>query len=107
MLGGQELFREIVVQRSRRYVQESQRKYGGRQTIFPKREDPQVVEYSVAKTYGPLLELFEKAFSKKNPLFTLPMYYPLNYYIGDDPDAITAMDEGRQRRSCASSACSS
>lgn len=98
VLGGQELFREIIVQRSRRYVQESQRKYGGRQAIFPKREDPRVVKYSVAKTYGPMLESFERAFNKKNPLFTLPMYYPLNYYTGDDPDAISAMDAGRQRQ---------
>ena len=97
VLGGKELFREIVVQRSRSYVQESQRKHGGRQTIFPVRQDPQVVDYSVSKTYGPLLDLFEKAFNKKSPLFTLPMYYPLFYYIGDDP-TITAMDEGRQKQ---------
>jgi superfamily II DNA or RNA helicase len=97
VLSGKELFREIVVQRSRAYVQESQKKYGGNKTIFPVRQGPQVVDYSIAKTYGPLLDLFEKAFNKKNPLFTLPMYYPLFYYIGDDP-SITAMDEGRQRQ---------
>jgi superfamily II DNA or RNA helicase len=97
VLAGRELFLEIVVQRSRAYVQESQKKHGGPKTIFPKREPPKVVNYSVSKTYGPLLDLLEKAFSKKNPLFTLPMYYPLFYYTGDDP-SVTAMDEGRQRQ---------
>jgi superfamily II DNA or RNA helicase len=97
VLGGKELFREIVVQRSRSYVQESQKKYGGSQTIFPKRQDPQVVDYSVGKTYGPLLDLFEKAFNKKNPLFTLPMYFPLAYYVGPD-EGIDPLKEGRQKQ---------
>ena len=38
VLAGDELFRELVVQRSRAYVQESQKKHGGPKTIFPKRE---------------------------------------------------------------------
>ena len=30
--------------------------------------------------------LFEKAFTRENPLFTLPMYYPLHWYKGPDKD---------------------
>ncbi len=49
----------------------------GKAAVFPERKAPQVAEYSIRKTYGRLLDMFEKAFTRKNPLFTLPMYYPL------------------------------
>ena len=52
--------------------------------IFPDRAEPKVARYSVRKTYGRLLEKVEEAFSKKKPLFALPIYYPLAYYRGDD-----------------------
>ncbi len=91
------LFRALVVQRSRGYVRESQKQSGGSQTIFPTREDPTVVAYSVKKTYGRLLEMIEKAFSKEKPLFSLAMYYPLAYYKGDDK-TINAFEENRQKQ---------
>lgn len=73
------LFRELVVQRSRAYVKQSQITTGAKEALFPKREAPKVADYSVKKTYGKLLTMMEKAFNKKQPLFTLPMYYPLAY----------------------------
>ena len=68
-----------------------------RQTAFPERWDPQVAAYSIRKTYGRMLDLFEKAFAKQNPLFTLPMYYPLHWYRGPDKD-IDPLEEGRQKQ---------
>lgn len=79
LLAQDNLFRELVVQRSRAYVKQSQITAGAKEAMFPKREAPNVAEYSVKKTYGKLLGLLEKAFNKKQPLFTLPMYYPLAY----------------------------
>lgn len=79
ILSQDSLFRELVVQRSRAYVKQSQITAGAKEAMFPKREAPKVAEYSVKKTYGKLLALVEKAFNKKQPLFTLPMYYPLAY----------------------------
>jgi superfamily II DNA or RNA helicase len=79
-----ELFRKIVVQRSRAYVKQSQEQHGGTKAIFPKREDPRVVNYQLRKTYGRLLDLVEEAFQKDKPLFSLAVYYPLAYYIGPD-----------------------
>lgn len=79
LLAQDNLFRELVVQRSRAYVKQSQITSGAKEALFPKREAPKVVEYSVKKTYGKLLTLLEKAFNKKKPLFALPMYYPLAY----------------------------
>src|SRR5262249_42251621 len=46
---------------------------------------------------GRLLDMFENAFARQNPLFTLPMYYPLAWYIGPDK-SIDPLDEGRQRQ---------
>jgi superfamily II DNA or RNA helicase len=74
------LFHALVVQRSRAYVKESQTQHGGIQTFFPERESPKVADYSIRKTYGRLLEIVEAAFSKKKPLFSLAVYYPLAYY---------------------------
>jgi len=91
-----DLFRALVVQRSRAYVKKSQEQYGGTHAIFPKREDPKVAPYSIKKTYGNLLTMVEKAFSKVKPLFSLAMYYPLAYYKGLDTSVEFAMRKGRQ-----------
>jgi SNF2 family DNA or RNA helicase len=91
------LFKNLVVQRSRAYVRESQLKQGVTAAAFPTREDPQVAEYSVKKTYGSLLEMIEKAFRKEKPLFSLAIYYPLAYYRGDDK-SISPFLENRQKQ---------
>lgn len=92
-----EVFRHLVVQRSRAYARESQVRETGKATMFPHRKPPQVAEYSIRKTYGRLLDMFEKAFTRKSPLFTLPMYYPLHWYQGPDNN-IQPLDEGRQQQ---------
>ncbi len=90
------LFRALVVQRSRAYVKQSQIQSGSAVTLFPKREPPKVADYSIKKTYGQLLSILEKAFSKSKPLFALAIYYPLAYYKGPD-SSIKPLEEGRQR----------
>ena len=97
LLARDQIFKQLVVQRSRAYAKESQFQEKGKAAIFPERKSPQVAEYSIRKTYGRLLDLFEKSFSQENPLFILPMYYPLKWYIGDD----TSLDpfvKGRQEQ---------
>lgn len=79
LLSHDTLLRELVIQRSRAYVKQSQINAGAREALFPKRDAPKVADYSIKKTYGKLLAMVEKAFNKKMPLFTLPMYYPLAY----------------------------
>jgi len=91
------LFRELVVQRSRAYVCESQKKQGSAVALFPTREDPKVAAYSVKKTYGRLLELVEVAFNKEKPLFSLAMYFPLANYIGPNKE-IDRFAENRQKQ---------
>ena len=96
-LAGDDIFRHLVVQRSRAYARESQIRETGASAAFPERKAPAVAEYSIRKTYGRLLELFEKAFARKNPLFSLPIYYPLAYYKGDDK-SIDPWVENRQKQ---------
>jgi hypothetical protein len=97
ILGTDEIFKQLVVQRSRAYARESQMRETGKAAAFPERKAPQVAEYSIRKTYGRLLEMFEKAFTRKSPLFTLPMYYPLYWYKGPDKD-IDPFEHGRQEQ---------
>ena len=97
VLSGDSLFRSLVVQRSRAYVRGSQEQHDGARAIFPEREAPKVAQYSVKKTYGRLLDMVEKAFSKGKPLFALPIYYPLAYYRGDD-ESIDPLVENRQKQ---------
>ncbi len=91
-------FRELVVQRSRNYARESQIREYGKAAAFPERRDPHVAAYSIRKTYGRMLDLFEKAFAKQSPLFTLPMYYPLHWYRGSENKDIDPFEENRQRQ---------
>jgi superfamily II DNA or RNA helicase len=97
ILATDETFRQLVVQRSRAYARESQIRETGNATAFPERQPPQVADYSIRKTYGRLLDMFEKAFQKTKPLFTLPMYYPLAWYKGDD-ESIDPFEKNRQRQ---------
>lgn len=97
VLSAHEIFRHLVVQRSRAYARESQLRETGKATAFPERKAPQVAAYSIRKTYGRLLDMFEKAFTRDNPLFTLPMYYPLYWYKGSDT-SIDRWVEGRQKQ---------
>jgi superfamily II DNA or RNA helicase len=91
-----DLFRALVVQRSRAYVVRSQQQYGGTQTLFPEREDPKVASYELKKTYGRLLDVIERAFNKEKPLFSLAIYYPLAYYTGPETPE-KKWERGRQR----------
>ena len=92
-----EVFGALVVQRSRAYAKASQIAEGGEGTAFPKREAPRVAEYSIRSSYGAVLDMFEQAFEKHNPLFSLAIYYPLAYYTGPD-GGIDPFEENRQRQ---------
>ena len=90
VLAGDSLFHELVVQRSRAFVRESQKLHGASTTVFPERERPQVADYSAKKTYGKLLQMVEAAFAKEKPLFALAIYNPYDYL---QPGAVLNPDE--------------
>jgi hypothetical protein len=91
------IFQHLVVQRSRAYARESQIRETGKAAVFPDRKPPQVAEYSIKKTYGRLLDMFENAFQRTNPLFALPMYYPLAWYTGTDA-SINPFEQNQQKQ---------
>jgi superfamily II DNA or RNA helicase len=93
VLGSEELFKNIIVQRSRAYVKQSIALENSAKKIeFPIREKPQVVPYSLKKIYGSLLQKVEKAFDSEKPLLRLPVYSLYDkdkkgkylYFIGDE-----------------------
>ena len=93
------VFDALVVQRSRAYVKESQRLDGGNGALFPEREPPKVVPYSIKSTYGVLLQSVRTAFHKERPLFVLGIYYPLAYWKGDkESSPYKSFAAGRQKQ---------
>lgn len=98
VLGQDELFRQLVVQRSRSYVKESIAQTNGQDILFPQPRDPKVVPYSVKQTYGKLLDMVNEAFHKQKPLFSLPIYNPYDprYYIGKEE--VDEFTKGRQQQ---------
>ena len=92
-----QLFRTLVVQRSRAYVKKSMKLEGNGEVLFPKPSAPKVQPYSVKQTYGKLLGMIEDAFHKEHPLFVLTIYYPWEYYK-HDLEEIEAFVKGRQKQ---------
>lgn len=97
LLANDELLKALVVQRSRSYVKESQKATGKEEVQFPVREDPVVIDYSLKKVYGKVLDRLVETFDGDEPLLTLAMYYPLANYRGED-GSIDPMMEGRQEQ---------
>ncbi len=93
------LFQELVVQRSRAFVKQSLAEEDG-QVLFPEPSPPKVVPYSVKQTYGKLLGMVEDAFHRTKPLFSLAMYYPWDFYTGEEDlsEQEKAMIIGRQKQ---------
>jgi len=100
ILTADQIFQNLVVQRSRAYARQSQLAESGKAADFPSRKDPQVAGYSIRKTYDNLLTMFQDAFDPKDrkaPLFSLPMYYPLAWYKGPKAE-INPFEENRQKQ---------
>jgi ERCC4-related helicase len=103
IINSEELFKNIIVQRSRAYVKRSLAlENSGRKIEFPTRDKPQVANYSLRKIYGALLDKVEKAFDSEKPLLRLPVYSLYDkdkkgnfiYFIGD-VKTLDEMDVGR------------
>jgi superfamily II DNA or RNA helicase len=93
---GREIFSELVVQRSRGYVRESQKLEADGEVLFPTREAPRVAAYQLKITYGRLLDAVATAFDRDKPLFALAIYNPLSYLV--TPAEEENFDAGRQKQ---------
>ncbi len=95
-LAADPVFGALVVQRSRSYAKASQQAELGESASFPARKPPRVAEYAIRSSQRDLLDMFEKAFRREQPLFQLAMYYPLAYYTGSED--VDSFAENRQRQ---------
>ncbi len=91
------LFREVVVQRSRSYVREREKR-SAKSIQFPDRQPPKVAEYSLKATYGRLLDELKRVFLRDEPLLKFPIYFPLAYRYkpSDEPQDIMAENQQKQ-----------
>ncbi|WP_022778291.1 helicase-related protein [Butyrivibrio sp. AE3009] len=103
---GDVLVNELVVQRSRAYVKKSLSKEEGDKVLFSNRQAPSVVNYSLRKSYGSLIDHFVNSFYRKDkktgknlPILALAVYSPYEetYFIGDK-SKIDDMAFGRQQQ---------
>jgi len=103
---GDALVNELVVQRSRAYVKKSLSKEEGDKVLFSNRQAPSVVNYSLRKSYGNLIDHFVNSFYRKDkktgknlPILALAVYSPYEetYFIGDK-SKIDDMAFGRQQQ---------
>jgi len=85
LLKHDEIFKHLVVQRSRKYVKHSLKISEEATSVeFPEKEQPKVANYHLSKGYRKLLQHIDEAFKKSGvPIFNLAAYEPLEYYIGD------------------------
>ena len=73
------LLKELIVQNSRDYAVKSAKAIGGAEVKFPETAMPKAVSYNYTLAFANLLDELETAFQRTNPLFILPMYYPLAF----------------------------
>jgi len=81
-----DLLKHILIQRSRSYVKNSEG--GGDGPLFPERQRPHVVNYSLKTVYETLYGEIKEAFDRKNPFLSLAIYNTSAYH--KDPDKRTA-----------------
>jgi superfamily II DNA or RNA helicase len=77
-LSADDLLRAVLIQRSRRYVKESEA-LSPNPPLFPERQRPHKIEYSLKKVYAGLYDDIRTAFSRKDPLLSLAAYNPEHY----------------------------
>jgi superfamily II DNA/RNA helicase len=82
-----DLLRNVLIQRSRAYVKKSEGVEGDG-PLFPERQKPRVVKYSLKSVYENLYAEIKEAFDKKNPFLSLAIYNTAAYH--KDPDKRTA-----------------
>lgn len=78
------ILKAVLIQRSRAYVTEVE-KLDPHPPVFPKRETPQVFNYSLKRVYSGIYGDIRKAFDKENPLLNFKIYNPEQFkFSGKD-----------------------
>lgn len=82
-----ELLKHILIQRSRKYVQDSELETGGT-AAFPERQKPRVIEYSLRSVYESIYAELKDAFDKDRPFLTLAIYNTAAYSTSPDAQEV-------------------
>ncbi len=77
------LLRAVLIQRSRKYVKESEALTESA-PVFPVRQLPRVINYSLRSVYESLYTELKDAFDKDNPFLTLAVYNTSAYDLSPD-----------------------
>ncbi|MEE9402400.1 MAG: helicase-related protein, partial [Desulfobacteria bacterium] len=85
------LLNKLIIQRSRKYVKESETGNGDNAPLFPERQLPRVIDYSLRTVYDNIYSDIKEAFDKNNPFLNLAIYNFASYH--KDPDQQTARYE--------------
>lgn len=80
------LIKKLVIQRSRKYVKESETGNGNLVPLFPKRELPKVINYSLKTVYENIYTDIKEAFDSKKPFLNLAIYNTSSYKLQKDEE---------------------
>lgn len=78
------LLKNVLIQRSRKYVKDSETT-GGASAVFPERQLPRVINYSLKSVYASLYGEIKDAFNHDDPFLTLAIYNTSRYATHPDP----------------------
>lgn len=81
------ILKAILIQRSRAYVKEAER-LEPTPPVFPVRETPQVIKYSLKKVYAGIYDDIRKAFDRDEPLLNFKIYSPEQFRLGQRDERI-------------------
>jgi superfamily II DNA or RNA helicase len=81
----QPIFRAVLIQRSRKYVKESE-KQNPTPPLFPLRQRPRVVQYSLREVYANIYNEIKEAFNRQNPFLNLALYITESFRKGEPAD---------------------
>ncbi len=73
------ILKQVLIQRSRQYIKESEQK-SGVDILFPKRVIEPTVDYSLKKVYGSLYDELRTAFDRNYPFINLAIYNTVRYH---------------------------
>jgi superfamily II DNA or RNA helicase len=90
-LGEQPLFKSVLIQRSRKYVKASEEGRAN-EPVFPVRQRPRVIHYSLRKVYASIYEEIRQAFNRESPFLSLALYCT-EAYKRDQPEERKLLDQ--------------
>jgi SNF2 family DNA or RNA helicase len=84
LLRTDDLLKNVLIQRSRSYVKKSEGDDTANAPLFPERQKPRVIKYSLKSVYENIYNELSEAFHKKTPFLSLAIYNTAAYHKNPD-----------------------